>query len=83
VAVSLLSYCRVAVIVGKYGHGIVERNQLRRRIRELARTRLIPFYEGLDLIIRAFPGAYVASFDQLGRDIDQIRTQLSAISVSN
>ena len=72
----------MAVIVGKYGHGIVERNQLRRRIRELARIRLIPLYKGLDLIIRALPGAYAATFEQLGQDVDQIRTQLSSFPVS-
>jgi ribonuclease P protein component len=79
VAVSLLSYCRVAVIVGKYSHTIVERNRLRRRIRELVRTRLLPLYKGLDLVMRAQPGAYAADFGQLGKEIDQIKAQLAMI----
>ena len=83
VAASLLFYCRVAVIVGKYGHTIVERNRLRRRIRELARTRLIPYCKGLDLIIRALPSAYAADFRQLGEEMDQIKVQLSAITPEN
>lgn len=75
-----MSYCRVAVIVGKSGHQIVERNKLRRRIRELARTRLIPSFKGLDLIIRALPGAYAADFRQLGEEIDEIKTLLRLIT---
>lgn len=73
----------MAVIVGKYGHTIVERNRLRRRIRELARTRLIPLYKGLDLVMRALPSAYAADFRQLGEEMDQIKAQLFTIAPKN
>ena len=79
-SLSQLPYCRVAVIVGKYGHIIVERNRLRRRIRELARARVIPHFKGVDLIIRALPGAYAADFSQLGEEIDQIKMFVSSIT---
>ena len=70
----------MAVIVGKFGHTIVERNRLRRRIRELARLRLIPLYKSLDLILRALPSAYAADFRQLGDEVNEIKMQLSAIA---
>lgn len=75
-AKSLLSYCRIAVVVAKYGHTIVERNRLRRRLRELIRTLLIPHLSGMDLIIRALPSAYDVGFKELSQDVDRIRTQL-------
>ena len=78
---SLLSYCRAAVIVPKYGCTIVERNRLRRRLRELARTVLIPTCSSIDLVIRALPAAYRADFSSLAREIDTIRTKLSLITL--
>jgi ribonuclease P protein component len=68
------------VIVGKYGHTVVERNRLRRRIRELARIRLIPFCNSLDLIVRALPGAYGAEFGQLGDEVDSVKRELLTIT---
>ena len=73
----------MAVIVGKHGHTIVERNQLRRRIRELARIHLIPLYKSLDLVLRALPSAYGADFSQLSNEVDEIKAGLSAIVLNN
>ena len=75
---SLLSHVRLAVIVGKHRHTIVERNRLRRRLRELARVRLIPFHSELDVVIRSLPTAYDASFSVLTDEIDQIGRQLGS-----
>ena len=80
---SLLSHVRLAVIVGKHRHTIVERNRLRRRLRELARVRLIPFYSELDVVIRTLPTAYDASFSVLTDEIDQISRQLGEQLRSN
>lgn len=73
---SLLSHVRLAVIVGKHRHTVVERNRLRRRLRELARVRIIPFYSELDVVIRSLPTAYDASFSMLTDEIDEIGRQL-------
>ena len=80
---SLLSHVRLAVIVGKHRHTIVERNRLRRRLRELARVRLIPLYSELDVVIRTLPTAYDASFSALTDEIDQIGRQLGEQLRSN
>ena len=70
----------MAVIVAKYGHTIVERNRLRRRLRELTRIRLIPSCIGTDLIVRALPGAYGVDFQQLGNEMDEIRKHVLMIT---
>jgi ribonuclease P protein component len=77
---SLLSHARVAVIVAKHGHSIVERNRLRRRLRELARTRIIPVTDGVDLVIRSLASAYDASFEQLSMEVETVVTKLGAMS---
>lgn len=69
---SLLSHSRVAIIVGKLGHTIVERNLLRRRLRELVRTRLIPEAKAVDLLVRANASAYRASFSELKGEVEEI-----------
>jgi len=69
---SLLSYARAAVIVGKHGHTIVERNQLRRRLRELVRLKILSAMKANDIIVRVFPSAYDSSFNQLSNEIDEV-----------
>jgi ribonuclease P protein component len=73
---SLLSHVRAAVIVGKLGHTIVERNRLRRRLRELVRTIVLPETEALDVVIKALEAAYDASFVELRKEVEQIREKL-------
>ena len=75
---SLLSHARVAVIVAKHGHTIVERNRLRRRLRELARTKVIPRLDSVDVVVRALSSAYEASFDTLMVEAVKIAQELSS-----
>jgi ribonuclease P protein component len=74
---SLLLHARVGVIVGKHGHTVVERNLLRRRLRELVRTRLIPVVGGKDIVVRVLATGYDASFDQLSGEISEVIAGLS------
>jgi hypothetical protein len=39
---SAMPHARVGFVVPKYGHSSVDRNRLKRRLRELVRTRLLP-----------------------------------------
>lgn len=60
---------RVGFVVPLYGHSAVERNRLRRRLREIARREWLPLAwecePRLDLLIRAREDAYGASFEEL------------------
>ena len=69
---SLLSHARAAVIVGKHGHTIVERNQLRRRLRELVRVKILSALKATDVVVRALPSAYERSFAELSKEIDEV-----------
>lgn len=70
----------MAVVVGKHGHTIVERNLLRRRLRELVRLALIPSAGGIDVVVIALASAYEASFGQLHREVSEVAEKLSTIS---
>ena len=64
-AASLLPYARVGFVVPKYKRTGVARNQLKRRLREIVRTRVLPTLPPGDLVIRPHPAAYDASFERL------------------
>ena len=71
---------RVLLVVPKHGHKIVDRNKLKRRIRESARLELLPRCReqavALDIMIRAQPRAYEAEFGQLRDEIKEIAEEL-------
>lgn len=49
----------------RYSHTAVARNLVKRRLRELIRTELLPAMAALDVVVRAAPSAYNADFDTL------------------
>jgi ribonuclease P protein component len=57
------------MIVPKHRHSSVERNLLKRRLRELLRVELLPVLHAsnssLDVVVRASPNAYARSFSEL------------------
>jgi ribonuclease P protein component len=72
-APSRLGHPRVGIIVPRYKHSAVDRNRLKRRLRELVRTRLLPVMPAVDLVVRVFPSAYGADFDGLAAQIARVR----------
>ena len=68
---SLFSQGRIGVIVPKFGNSIVERNRLRRQIREIARTLLLPGLGQRDVLIKALASAY-------GKEFQALRDELAA-----
>ncbi len=77
---------RLVLVVPKHRHKIVERNRLKRRIRESARLELLPrcWEQGvaLDILIRARPQAYDADFGLLRNEIRELAEQLCSHSSS-
>jgi ribonuclease P protein component len=76
---SLLRHARVGVIVPRFGHSAVERNLLKRRLREIVRTGVLPSLTAMDVVVRAFPAAYRASFQQLADDCVRARAALGEV----
>jgi ribonuclease P protein component len=74
------SRSRLGVIVAKHGHEIVERNRLKRRLRELGRRRLLPALEragvGRDVLIRARRSAYDIAFEGLALEMAEVTEAL-------
>jgi ribonuclease P protein component len=62
---------RVGIVVPKHRHGSVERNRVKRRLRELARLRLLPVVPAGRILLRARPEAYAASFEALAQDVER------------
>jgi ribonuclease P protein component len=79
-AASPASRPRLGVLVPKHRHTVVERNLLKRRLRELGRTRLLPALRAgerhVDVLVRARREAYEAAVDQLRQELDGIMEML-------
>jgi ribonuclease P protein component len=68
------------MVVPKHGHTIVGRNRLRRRLRHIGRTRVLPrFWEtglGLDVLVRARREAYEAPYETLESELVGLTEEL-------
>jgi len=67
------SRSRLGVIVPKYGHRIVDRNRLKRRLREIGRRQVLPVLDAAgvskDVLIRARRSAYGTDFAGLSSEV--------------
>jgi ribonuclease P protein component len=69
---------RIGLIVPRFHQSAVARNRVKRRLRELSRTRLLPTDLPAQIVIRIRPEAYRATFPALDADIGRILAQLVA-----
>ena len=75
-AVSSMSQSRWGVIVPKHRHVIVQRNRLKRQLKEIGRTHILPHLKekglGLDILVRARKEAYTAKFHTLRKELQEV-----------
>jgi len=71
---------RVGIVVPKHHRRVVDRNRVKRRLREVCRRELLPRFKErgvhLDLLIRARREAYEASYRQLQRELLEVTEEL-------
>jgi ribonuclease P protein component len=58
----------------------VERNLLKRRLREIARTTLLPGAPPIDLVLHARPSAYGLTFEQLAELGARVRREAEHVA---
>jgi ribonuclease P protein component len=66
----------VGFIVPRYKHSAVDRNRLKRRLREVARTKLLPCLAPQDVVVRTRPETYGATLDQLVVELSRVLERL-------
>lgn len=66
----------------RHGRSVVERNLVKRRLTELVRTELLRHVADVDVLIRALPGAYAATFEALKEDVLTLERRLAALPPS-
>ena len=76
IAASPLSCARVGFIVPKHGQNSVARNRLKRRLREIVRTTVLPALGPHDVVIRTLPAAYRQSWEALGGEVASLVRRL-------
>ncbi len=80
---SPLAHARIGVIVPRFGHTAVERNVVKRRLRDLARRDVLPALAACDVVIRATPGAYAASHETLRSALQRVMPQLPSRAIGD
>ncbi|TDE98748.1 ribonuclease P protein component [Occultella glacieicola] len=60
---------RVGFVVSKAIGGAVQRNLVKRRLRAVTAARLEALPPGTSVVVRALPGAAIASYPELERDV--------------
>ena len=84
VVASLHAFPRVGLIVPKHRHSSVERNRVKRRLRELLRLELLPVLRTLplplDVVLRASALAYERSYVELGDEMQQVTRRLAPLA---
>jgi len=66
----------VAIVVPRHRHTIVERNRVRRLIREHLRLTILARLPVMDLIVRALPGAYATKGEELRSELTEMTAKL-------
>jgi ribonuclease P protein component len=64
------------LVIPRFKHSAVARNRVKRRLRELARTQILPTALAVSIVLRIRPEAYSASFGALSKDVLQMVEQL-------
>lgn len=81
VLASPLAAPRIGIVVPRHQHSAVDRNRLKRRLRELVRTELLPALRerpAIDVAIRSRPDAYRARLDALRADVLSIQSRVTS-----
>ena len=68
---SPLYHPRVGLVVPKYSRSAVDRNRLKRRLREIVRTSILGSLPAVDVVIKTRPNAYNAQFSALLAEVSQ------------
>lgn len=63
------AYVRAGIVVPRHKHTAVDRNTLKRRLREIVRIHVLPLGIPMDLVIWAQRGAYEVSFERLRQEM--------------
>ncbi|MCU0635569.1 MAG: ribonuclease P protein component [Gemmatimonadaceae bacterium] len=82
VSASLRALSRVGIVVPKYGHNSVERNRLKRRLRELVRREWLPRWReasALDVVVRVLPAGYAREFDALSEEMRRLAERVERL----
>jgi ribonuclease P protein component len=71
---------RLGLVVPKHRHRVVDRNRVKRRLREIGRREVLPRMRAAgiegDLLVRARREAYGAGYQQLRRELIQMAEAL-------
>jgi ribonuclease P protein component len=73
------AYLRAGIVVPRHKHNAVERNTLKRRLREIVRLWVLPLGIPMDLVIWAQRAAYDMTYDRLRQEMKDLMPRLRRV----
>lgn len=70
----------MGLVVPKHGRSAVQRNVLKRRLRELSRIVLLPDAPAIDIVVHARPSAYALDFAALSALVTRLQPQIRRVA---
>lgn len=77
---TILGHARIAIVVPRFNRTAVARNRVKRRLRELVRRELLPSLTPVDVVVRATPSSYRATFDALQSSMRDLAGRLAGVA---
>lgn len=74
-----LPHARIGLVVPRFGHSAVERNRVKRRLRESVRLELLPDARAVDVVIHTSKAAYGLPFRDLKAEVERVAGALKRL----
>jgi len=77
---SPLVHPRIGFVIPKHNRSGVERNTLKRKLREIVRVEILAVLPAVDLIIKSRPDAYHADFKAIASDLRKMADEIARLA---
>jgi len=77
---SPLVHPRVGFVIPKHNQSSVQRNALKRKLREIVRVEILTVLPAVDVVIKSRPDAYRADFKAIASDLQRMVNEIARVA---
>lgn len=77
---SPLVHPRVGFVIPKHNQSNVQRNTLKRKLREIVRVEILTVLPPVDVVIKSRPDAYRADFKAIASDLHRMANEIARLA---
>ena len=76
---SPLVHPRIGFVVPKYNHSAVQRNELKRKLREIVRVEILTRLPAIDVVVKSRPNAYGADSNVIANELRTMADEIARL----